>query len=302
MPRLQRKDIESDVRKKVGGKDTLEGILKFVDEKRLALWGKIQRDDFIRTNTLLCLYKDLNGKGYVDLAKQTQLWSQISHNSLEHNTELIRPVLAQWGKKQIILGTLPKWNAAMADIKRPKIVSKANLLIDSTDFPLTTPRGTDKKKALYWSYKCKSLGRRFQAIFDGHMRCRAIFGGYSPKIRDSTWCEARKDTLETSFKGAVFVGDCHYAPVEGMNDVVTFITPTPSKGNTSTNNPDDDFGLTELQKKENLQIRKLRARVENPFGQIDKKWISLTKRWREKPAQLDHLVYFAFGLYNKNLK
>ena len=139
-------------------------------------------------------------------------------------------------------------------------------------------------------------------MFDGKTKCRGLWGGYSPKIYDSNWCEVNKRVLETTFKGATIISDQHYEAFSKKAKSLTIITPSPEKKKAMTNLPHHQVSPTNKQIARNKRIRTLRARVENPFGKIDKKCKSLTKPWKEAPEQLDALVYFAFGILNKNIK
>ena len=104
----------------------------------------------------------------------------FSHNSLNHKVHEMRGILRDWGKKQIAIGDASIWNRNAKSLTKVKDLEKVNLWMDSTDVPLTTPKGTSKKDR-NWSYKCNKLGRRFQLIFDGKSICRRAFGGYSPR-------------------------------------------------------------------------------------------------------------------------
>jgi len=235
------------------------------------------------------------------LAGNTKDWSKVSTHSLIHNTQEIRPILGEWGEEQIRSGTMKIWDKYASAVKKPKELKDVNLWMDSTDFPLETPVDTPKSHD-YWSYKCNKLGRRFQAVFDGKTKCRALWGGYSPKIYDSHWCEVNRRGLETTFKGATIIADQHYQSYSKKSKGLRVITPIPERKKRMTKRPHDQVSLTEKQIKRNKRIRTLRARVENPFGKIDNKWKSLTKPWKEDPEQLDALVFFAVAVLNKNIK
>jgi len=193
------------------------------------------------------------------------------------------------------------WNKYSLVTRKPKELKDVNLWMDSTDFALKTPKDTPKTDG-YWSYKCNKLGRRFQAVFDGKTKCRGLYGGYSPKVYDSHWCEVNSRELETTFKGATIIADQHYESYSKTAKKLTVITPTVERKKPMTNRSYDNVPLTKKQIERNKKIRKLRARVENPFGKIDKKWKALTRPWKEEPEQLDDLVFFAFGVLNKNVK
>ena len=60
--------------------------------------------------------------------------------------------------------------------------------------------------------------------------------------------------------------------------------------------------LTQEEEKWNKQIRLIRQRVESPFGIIKGKWGSLKTPFAEDEHQLDSLVKFALGVYNRTIK
>ena len=172
-----------------------------------------------------------------------------------------------------------------------------NLWMDSTDFAV---RGTSSKgkKDDYHSYKLNSLGRRYQFILDGKMVVRALWGGYSPKIHDSNWCEANRQTLERDFKGGVIIADQHFEKISNMMKAPRFITPQKVSEPPQTDNPDDMRPEVREKLERNKKVRQVRARVELAFGILEKKFKILSKKFADGPAQLDHLVTFAAGVLN----
>ena len=300
MPKRSRNEVQKHVHKSVGGKSIMTEIIKFVKGEAPSLWGLNKNDQFFTDNVYLTIYKDLKKKGYQKLRKAVDGWSGLSDHSFIHNSQEIRPILGKWGAKQIKFGSLRLWQRSAGESDLPKGLQEVNLLIDSVDYGLTTPRNTSKK-SIYWSYKKNSLGRRYQAIFDLQLNCRGLWGGYSPKVHDSQWCEINQENLNKTFKGATIVGDQHYSKFSKKKDLTFSVIAPVAKPSTRSRQSDQCISqLTKEQVSRNLEIRNIRARVENPFGQIHQKWKSLRHRFQENSLQLDSLVKFAFGVLNRS--
>jgi len=78
----------------------------------------------------------------------------------------MRQTLSEWGRSQVILGTLDDWIQSVKLKKFNKQVKETNLWIDSTNFKLKGKRSTSRTKG-DWSFKCNAPGRRYMFISDG---------------------------------------------------------------------------------------------------------------------------------------
>ena len=280
------------------GEDLMKEIHEYCFPKEMNLWGTLKDSHYEKKNLYLCVYKDHIHIGFMSLWERIKAWYGNSHKSLAHNVQCFRKVLGEWGKNQIIHGNLADWKRISKGVKKVKALSKVNLWMDSTDYALKG-KSRNLKKDPYWSFKCNSMGRRYQAIFDAAGTCRGLWGGYSPKIIDSTWIEVNKHTLSRDYSGSTIIADGHYHASRNLVDGIKFHAPVPKTVKKQTNNNDDNAVLTKEQQTLNKQIRNLRSRVETPFGIIQNKFAALSKTFMDDANQLDNLVYFAFGFYNR---
>jgi len=296
MVHISRNETKKVVEKAIG-KKSLKEIIEFVGKKKPSLWGKFKGSTHLSDNIITVIYKDLSGEGNATVFKCCKRWLGNSVRSLAHNVKQIRPVLAKWGTTKIIVGDKKIWNEKAEGVEREGPTKRVNLWMDSSDFAV---RGTSKKrkKDEYYSFKLKSLGRRFQFIFDGNSVVRSLWGGYSPKLHDSQWCEANKQTLVKDFKGGVIIADEHYRKFSKQIKSPKFVTPERETGSAQTNNP-NNLSINIKEKMErNKKVRTVRARVEHPFAIMEKKFKILSKKFADGPEQLDHLVTFAAGVLN----
>jgi len=294
---LQKSTIFSLVTRALG-KDLKEEIQQYVENKEITLWGTKRDGDYKKIHVNLCIYKDMNNIGYLQLWNQIKDWYGNSHKSLCHNTQVIRKILMKWAKSVIIIGDKSIWKNISALVSKVSPLNKVNLWMDSSDFALKG-KSLSLTKNLYWSYKAKSLGRRYQCIFDAQGRCRALWGGYSPKINDSQWVEIYKNELSDKFNGAHIIADCHYYASRNQSQGVKFITPIPENVKKVPDDLQRYLGITQKDKEMNKKIRNLRARVEAPFAQIKNKFKALAGTFREDNVQLDYLVLYAVAIHNR---
>jgi hypothetical protein len=144
-------------------------------------------------------------------------------------------------------------------------------------------------------------------IRDGAGKIRQVWGGYSPKIHDGQFVELFRSEFETSFKvfllyvqatghgrlivpqGSGIIGDEHFRKASKLfSDPVVYAPfKKPRRGI-----------LSASQAAWNEDLRKLRARVETPYGWIKRKFEALSKPWMEPLWQLDHAVMLAFAIWN----
>jgi hypothetical protein len=280
---------------------TLHRIQKFVRTSNPQLWGTKRSRNYVGDCTLVALFKDLFAVGYSNLFMKIKKWMPTSHNSLQHNTKLIRGLLAEWGKKRILLGTLQDWEEAAQYQQFPKDINNIHLWLDTTDLRLVG-KASCSHQSSKWSYKCNSPGRCYAFLCDAEGQIKKIWGGYSPKIYDGDWLEMNARWLEKKLAGANVIADTHFEWGTKNLTKVNFVTPIPKpRGRRKRDLGGRPIPKT-LTKKEatfTQHVHSVRSRVENVFGRLGQKIDALTVPFREGKKQLDYLVWFGAGLLNE---
>lgn len=279
-------------------------IQKFIVEKDPKLWGEQKPRKFVEHMVVLVLYKDVFKIGYQQVCRRVNLEYNVTHKSLQKNAERLRPLMKQWAKVHVILGSLTDWKQAARNCGLTGDVKSANMWMDSTDIPLEGKKSVSRKDP-QWSFKLNSPGQRYMMVRDGKGKILKIWGGYSPKVYDGTWLEIMKDNLEDILNGAVILADSHFSAGKRLFQNITFLTNNVKPKKRKRGEEDEGTGikvLTNKQKKFNEDHRQARARVESPFGFMKSKIESLKKPWSESLEQMDCLVWTAAAIHNLSLK
>jgi hypothetical protein len=161
------------------------------------------------------------------------------------------------------------------------------------------------KKDPQWSYKLNAPGVRFQAVIDCQRRVRRLWGPYSPKIEDTTFLQMYHREIENDFDGANVLGDGHYYEATRTFNKAHFYAPRPEPKQPRGVARQRGQGLvvlTKTQQQNNLEIRRLRADMESPFGDLHKKLDILSTPFAEGFDQLGYVVVFAVGLHNRGIR
>ena len=299
------------------GHDLLEEWKEFVlaDPRGQKLWGKEQVSSFERRMVTLAIYKDLTGDGYQKILNSIELQFQMTAKCYLRNTKVIRGILAAWGEQQIKNEGAAKWNEYKKLFPKKRNLGSVNLIMDSTDFR-RSGRASMSRKDTRWSHKLNAPGQRFQVVCDARGMVQRLWGGYSPKVYDGDWIDIMKEELAASFKGAHIVADTHYETANatfkkiGKQKQVVFYTPyakprgrmPKTKGSLAADQSRGLRVLTNEQKEWNKRIQHIRARVESPFGLINKKWKGLRGTFSEDEEQHNYLVFLAVGAHNYKIE
>ena len=269
---------------------------------------------FVEQVTIAALYRDLFAVSYHHLSTEIAFGFNISQNSLRHDTKVVRGILAEWGKEQIILGTWEEWDEAAENGRIERGLEHVNLWMDSTDIQLAH-REKWTRKGEHFSGKMMKYAQRYQVVQDGKGLVLGVWGGYSPKVYDGEWVSVMKQTLAVDLFGGHVIADTHYETANhsfqsiGEEEAVVFHTPIakprgPKKRkNQQGSDPtaDPSQGLRVLTKEQiayNKRISRVRGRVESVFGTIKHNWESLDEAWRESERQQNYVVFIAIGAFN----
>lgn len=273
----------------------------------------------------LTVWKDITAKSYGTLHAEVDLGYKIGHNSLQHNIQVVRKLLGNWGLSTIVPGSAQEWEENAKRIKVPKVMAhvkgRAFLWIDSTDFGRQKWKGYSTKSTWH-SFKLNGPGRRYMAIRDGRGRVRALWGGYTPKLYDGHFVELNKRELDQKFKGANILGDDHFTYGVSKLKEATLLTARSGRkedpemieemqGDESLSSPPPDpyefepnIPITKPTKdKESWDhaIKSMRARIEGLFGWLKNTFKALNMPFSESFNQQDALVYYAVGVYNRKI-
>ena len=236
------------------------------------MWGQEKGRNFVKNQTLVVLYKLIEGIGFSKLKEEVDFGGPMSKNSLEHNFQRIVELLEQWGRSKVRLGKIEDWKKANRRVSQDVDENIPHLWIDSSDFRLIGKRSISRSDPS-WSYKENSPGRRFTFISDAKRRIRKVWGGYSPKVYDGDVLEIFKDWIDQRLKGATIIGDQHYASAQKQFKKVSIQTATRKSSKRKVSEDGVDLNpYTKKQKLSNARIKQLRARVESPFGWLKPKF------------------------------
>lgn len=293
--------IKKFVVRKVG-EETFDDMLAYLKEHQPSLWGTIQPPSFLERNMVLTLYKDLQHHGYQRVLAEVDFGDfPLADKSFQKNAHRIRAVLANWAKTKIELGSPRAWKQAARHVPRPGKLVDVLLWMDSVDFPKEYHHGWSKKDADF-SYKLDRLGRRYMFVRDGLGRVRRIWGGYSPKLYDGHFIELLGEYIDKELAGANIIADQHFEyGNQYLNECYIW---TPPKEPSIGKRDNEGEGLYKLSKEQasfKRQHQTLRARVENVFGLLSRKFVCLREPWADSDKQLDHVVMIAAAIYNNNL-
>ena len=297
---LLRKELKQKVEAKLK-KTTIKELTTYMKKKEISLWGQDKGKKFEGDCLLLALYHDLYGIGYNKIEQEIKNWRPLSAKSIRHNTKEVRKVLSGWSDKQLVLGDFQDWKYASKKLSETEAKEGVNLLVDSSDFKKLQPVKHSLNSPEH-SFKENHYANRFTCIFDMKQRARVLYGPYSPKVDDNSFVRLMKPTMEESMKGAVILGDCGYSAVAKEFQKIKMITTISKPRGRVSKDGSGIRQLTKVQKTKNKMLKKLRSRVESPFGIIKQRWKTLSTCFMEDETQHGLLVKLALATYNFQLK
>jgi len=293
-------ELKSEVHKRVK-KDTIEKFISILNnlnnKKYLKFWGTEKGRGFIKKVVYAGFFHDLYKWSYNDVAKACKSFLKIAGSSLAHNHQLVRKTLYEYCLKKIEVGEVTEWNKNARNIPKSNSFSDVNLWIDSSDFPIAGANKTNTKD-LMWSWKLNKLGARFMVICDGKNKIRFISPYYSPKLYDGHWVQMNKFFLEQNFQEAVFIGDSHFEQGKNLFDNISFVTPVQGVSEEQRSDGEVRPSLNQKSINFNTEHRRIRAKIENPFGTLEKKYKILEEPFNERLLQLEYLVVIGCFILN----
>ena len=134
---------------------------------------------------------------------------------------------------------------------------------------------------------------------DGRGEIWRLFGGYSPKLYDGHFLQHQAQTLEEECAGATIIADEYFCAHANIVPGVSFVTPYRNPPTKKRKRDGKDLQqLTKQQQTFNKKQKALRAKVEEPFGQMKVLFPTLKQPWAESDKQLDCLVWMAAAIVN----
>lgn len=271
-------------------------VYQFFSNNHSHLWGQVDEADWIEKVFAWSLYKYMYNRGYHSLRRSSDFGLNISHGSYVHNTHVVLRTLKEWALQQITIRPSQEWENHKIFLTREPTLNRVNLLIDSTDFPITKHKGMGKKSS-DWSYKCNSPGRRYMVIMDCNYVIQRVWGGYSPKVYDAEFLNIVQPDFDALFHGGVILGDMAFRSANDRLRNCQIVTAIPQPANRANRRTGENVAVfTQEQKKFNQAVHQARARIENPFAQIENIFTTLQHKFNENVDFLDCIVYFGFAV------
>jgi hypothetical protein len=140
---LTKIDIQRHVISTLGSLVT--NVISFVEAHDPYFWSTVKSRGYLRTIVMVILHKDITGLGYCELSQRIKRFLPLSSKTLDHNAQVLRPILKDWAVQQIELRDSADWCAAARGASLPELVKDANLWMDSSDFPMKKFKGYSTK-------------------------------------------------------------------------------------------------------------------------------------------------------------
>ena len=279
--------------------DHLLKYLSILDADALGLWGDEKPPIFLEACLVVTLYHDQKGIGFIALKSHIILDFYIGHNSLAHNATRIRLAGYVWGRLHVVVGDREEWDERSDGRRRAQWLRKINLWMDSTDVRIRRNKARGSWDRKHHSYKENAPGLRYMVVTDGWGVIRMMRGGYSPKTYDGHYLEWEHTEISKQLHGGHIAADNHFkAGVKLFRSPKFYVTGVSSRIPDSENDHDRLTDRTKTQGQRDLQLKRLRGRVERPFAHIKNSWAALSGPFDGEPEQLNCLVWMAVGAYN----
>lgn len=268
---------------------TLQSVFKQIRKFKPAFWGTQRPRNFQKKVVVAALYKDMYGVSFGNITQEISRWLKADVKTHSHNFKICRKIFSHWAAAKIKLGSLDEWKKTTQATIPKAVKDPPHLFMDSSDFRQSGKKSMSRKDTS-WSYKCNGPGRRYMSLTDANGEGKYISNGYSPKLYDAHWVQARKEWVEQTLAGATIYADNHFRSAASDLKDVNLVASKAKPSKKSGRKLDIDDKLL------NKCISSCRGRVESPFGIMQNKFCALSKAFYEGNQQLDYLVTFAFGV------
>lgn len=184
-------------------------IIAFVmanDNKQL-FWGR-KGDSFVSDLCYIFMYKMITGAGSdkLEASIQLEIGTHLTHTTVGHNMDDLRPILVKWARSKIVTGSKGDWEKAAEGEVFPEPFSGVNLWMDSSDFPIQATL----ENAGWSSHKLGGAGIRVQFITDAKLRIRYCVGPLHPKQYDGDFLDLYHVEIAEKFHEGFIIADNHY--------------------------------------------------------------------------------------------
>jgi hypothetical protein len=287
---------ESKIKESISG-HTFSRMEKYLRRNAPLLMGSRQPKTYLRDMFIFTLAHDVLGKSFNQLMAKIKLIYKIGNTTLQINVHRIRGVLCEWADEQIFLGDRDSWDTAVLDIPFPSHLQSVRFWIDSSDVPIERKKGRGPTSP-HWSGKLGRPARRYMFLLNGDQLISKMWGGYSPKLYDGHFVESHKQWFDKKLANVALIGDTHFHSVRDQLRKCQMIAPRPTPASSNSERGQDEERLTADQQKKNAEIRRIRARCEQPFGMIKSQMQILKRPWAEELHALDSVVTIGTAIYN----
>lgn len=285
------------------GKTVYKEMERHVCGLELSWWGEGKDKNISKYMVLAACLHDARGYSYSAISRALRPKIVIHPGAIQHNVKRARHALAKWGNANITLPTRAAQNRAVAGRNFPIWASRARWWMDSTDIPLPRRKGYRSRKGIYWSGKLKRPAWRYQILRDGNGKICKLWGGYSPKVYDADFVKVEKSWLEGNLQGTAIFADTHYFKARDYVTDPEFLATPPENVSADLLTLRGFATTTKEARKRSKFIKNNRGVVEQCFAAMKDTFIPLAggpyTSWRESEHELDHVVEWACGVYNR---
>ena len=291
-----RKAEEKKIRTALGS-TTLDDMYDSINFKPKQIWAAERPNDENKAVILITLMKDVEGLSYKELKERVAPWFNQSNMSIQHNVKTGRKKLRKWAKSILKPTSRHQRQKLASTAHRASPCEDVTLWVDSTDFAISGKRSV-RRKDPRWSHKLKAPGRRWMVMMDAKTRAQFIAGPYHPTVYDGHIFLRNATEIEKLFPGETCVGDTHYGTVNSAMTNFAMVAPVSAAGRPKiVEGKKAKLKLSDEEQERNDAIAGVRARVESPFGWIDRKFSALCMPFRESEDQHNCLVRTAFACH-----